>query len=61
MAIAVLTIQFRLPGSMEVWQKFAVSVSAGVVVYAMLIAVIAWPTVKRMIALISVRGVPGTS
>jgi O-antigen/teichoic acid export membrane protein len=61
MAVAVLTVQSRLPGSMEVWQKFAVSVSAGVIVYALCIAAIAWPTLKRMTALLSVRGVPGTS
>lgn len=61
MAVAVLTVQSRLPASMETWQKFAVSVGAGVVVYAACIAVIAWPTVKRMMTLIAMRGAPGTS
>jgi hypothetical protein len=61
MAVAVMTVQSHLPGSLGAWQRFTVSVSAGVAVFAKFIAAIAWPTVKRMTALIAMRGAPGTS
>lgn len=61
MVAAVLAVQSRLPEAMAAWQKFGIATAAGIVVYALCIAVIAWPTVRRMTALIAMRGAPETS
>jgi PST family polysaccharide transporter len=59
MAGAVIAVQAHLPVPMEAWLRFVIGAGAGAAVYALCIAIIAWPTVKRMAALIAMRGAPG--
>jgi tetrahydromethanopterin S-methyltransferase subunit C len=61
MAAAVIAVQANLPADMASYLRFVVAATVGAVVYALSMAIIARPTLKRMTALIAMRGAPGLS
>jgi O-antigen/teichoic acid export membrane protein len=59
MAVAVIAVQASLPADMASYLRFIVAAIAGAIVYALSMAIIAWPTLKRVTSLIGMRGTPG--
>jgi O-antigen/teichoic acid export membrane protein len=59
MAAAVIAVQANLPADIASYLRFIVAAIAGAIVYALSMAIIAWPTLKRVTSLITMRGTPG--
>jgi O-antigen/teichoic acid export membrane protein len=59
MAVAVITVQNYLPPGLDPYLRLIAAAAAGGVVYALSIAVIAWPTLKQVSSLIRMRGAAG--